>query len=62
MKQNPQSNGKHKKSKTAFRLPDLEHAKAAGSDLSRGPVGCERTHYGMRMTVRIWNVEPFART
>jgi hypothetical protein len=62
MKQNPQSNGKHKKSKTALRLPDLEHAKAAVPDLSRGPVGCESANYGTLMTVRIWNVELFART
>jgi hypothetical protein len=62
MKAKPRRRANQKKAKTVLRLPDLEHAKAAGSDLSRGPVRCERAHYGMRMTVRIWNVEIFART
>jgi hypothetical protein len=61
MKQNPPSKGNRKKTKTVLRLPGLEHGKATGPQLSGGLVGCERAHYGTRMTVRIANVELFAR-
>jgi hypothetical protein len=40
----------------------LKMAKAAGADSSGGPNGGGRAGYGMRTTVRIWNVEMFART
>jgi hypothetical protein len=39
-----------------------ENAKAADLDWTGGLNVCGRARYGMRMTVRIWNVELFART
>lgn len=44
-----------------LRLPDLEHAKAAGSDFSSGPDAWGKMRYGMRMMVRIWNDELLTR-